>query len=82
MMSCRTRSTWARRRLLCLTLLAMSGCAAALTAPVSSYCAIAKPISYDSRADTSVTVAAVQAHNSKWLCVCEADCPASIANTR
>jgi uncharacterized protein YceK len=56
---------------------AMSGCATALTvpAPVNSYCAIAKPISYDSKADSAETVKEIEAHNSKWACVCDNDCP-------
>jgi len=64
---------------LCLLtiLLVMSGCAAGLTAPVvvSDYCRIAQPIGYDSAHDTLETVKAVEAHNSKWACVCEHDCP-------
>lgn len=61
-----------------LILLATSACAGGLTAPVvvSDYCRIAKPIGYDSTADTSATVAEVEAHNSRYVCVCEGDCPA------
>ena len=79
-MSYSVRSNWARRLLLCLMPFAMSGCATGLTdhapAPASSYCAIAAPISYDTTRDTPETVIAVEAHNSKWVCVCEQDCPA------
>lgn len=55
----------------------MSGCVAGSTAPavVSDYCAIAKPIAYDGLRDTPETVADIEAHNSKWVCVCENDCP-------
>lgn len=44
---------------------------------VSEYCSIAEPITYDSKADTPETVQQVEAHNSKWACVCGTppDCP-------
>lgn len=62
-----------------LILLAMSACAAGLTAPepgaVSDYCRIARPISYDASKDTPETVRQVEAHNSQYVCVCENDCP-------
>ena len=59
-----------------LILSVTSGCATASTAPVvNDYCLIAAPISYDSKADTAETVKQVEAHNSKWVCVCENDCP-------
>lgn len=62
--------------LLCLTLLVLSGCASASTTPASGeYCRIAKPIRYNSKADTPATVAAIEAHNSAWVCLCEHDCP-------
>lgn len=75
---------WARRLSLCLILSAMSGCAAVSTVPVNinSYCAIAKPIGYDSRSDTAETVKEIEAHNSKWVCLCESDCPAGVPNTK
>ncbi len=75
-MLCSTRSNWARRLSLCLTLCAMSGCATVSTAPLDSYCAIARPISYDTTRDTAETVAAIEIHNSQWVCLCELDCPA------
>jgi len=58
-------------------LCATSACVSGSTAPlvVSDYCRIAKPIGYDSKADSAETVKAVEAHNSAWLCVCEKDCP-------
>lgn len=60
-----------------LILPATSGCVTASTAPavVSDYCKIAAPISYDTERDTPETVAEIEAHNSKWVCVCEDDCP-------
>lgn len=74
-MSYSVNSNWVQRLSLLLILFATSGCATALIAPVNSYCAIARPIGYDGRADTPATVAAVEAHNSQWACVCEKDCP-------
>ena len=64
--------------------LVLTGCVTGSTALVGDYCRIAKPISYDSKTDTAETVAQVEAHNSKWACVCGVppDCPASTANTR
>ena len=55
----------------------MNGCATVSTvpAPANSYCKIAKPISYDSKADSLATVAEIEAHNSVWACVCDKDCP-------
>jgi hypothetical protein len=61
---------------LLLTLLGTSGCATDSTAlVVSDYCRIAKPIAYDGAKDTPETVAEIEAHNSRWVCVCEEDCP-------
>ena len=59
-------------------LCAMSACVSGSTAPlvVSDYCRIAKPIGYDSKADSAETVKAVEAHNWSWACVCDKDCPA------
>ncbi len=70
------KSTWARRLSLCLTLSALSGCATVSTVPVNSYCAIARPLGYDTAKDTAETVAAIERHNSQWVCLCERDCPA------
>ena len=58
-----------------LILSVTSGCVTGSTALVGDYCRIAKPISYDSKADTAETVKAVENHNSKWACVCDGDCP-------
>ena len=60
-----------------LILSATSACVHASTAPavVSDYCRIAKPISYDSAGDTRDTIAEIEAHNSKYVCICEGDCP-------
>jgi hypothetical protein len=58
-----------------LILSATSGCVTGSTAVVGDYCRIAKPIGYDSKKDTAETVAEIEQHNSKWVCVCENDCP-------
>lgn len=72
-----SKSSKLRLPLLCLILSGLSGCATGLTDPVptNGYCAIARPIGYSSIADSAETVAAIEAHNSKWVCVCEKDCP-------
>ena len=66
-------------RLLSLLLIpcVTSGCVTALTGAeiVGDYCRIALPITYDSKVDTPETVTQIEAHNSKWACVCERDCP-------
>lgn len=66
-----------RTRWISLTLLVLSGCATASTTPPASgeYCRVAKPIRYNSKLDSPATVAAIQAHDSQWVCVCEQDCP-------
>ena len=71
------RLSWAMPLSALLILSATSGCGIASTAPavVSDYCAIAKPVSYDSLRDTAETVAQIERENSKWACVCERDCP-------
>ena len=58
-------------------LFGLSGCVLDSTAPavVSDYCKITKPISYDSLKDTAETIAEIEAHNSRYVCVCEHDCP-------
>lgn len=61
--------------LMLTTLLVLTGCVTGSTALVSDYCRIAKPISYDSKADSAETVKAVETHNSQWACVCDNDCP-------
>jgi hypothetical protein len=60
-----------------LILGAMNGCVTDLTdpAPINSYCEIAKPISYDSTKDTAETIKLIEQHNSKFVCICENDCP-------
>jgi hypothetical protein len=63
-----------------LILFGTSGCALVSTPPpvvVSDYCQVAKPIGYDSARDSAGTVKAIEAHNSRWVCLCEQDCPAS-----
>ncbi len=69
------KSNWVRLLSVSLTLSVTSGCATVSTVPVNSYCAIAKPISYDATKDTSETVKEIEAHNGVFICVCEADCP-------
>lgn len=66
-----------KRLLLCLMPLVLSGCATVSTTPpaVNDYCQIAKPMRYNSKLDSPATVAAIQAHDSQWVCVCEGDCP-------
>lgn len=73
------RSNLAKLPLLCLILSVTSGCANGSTVPLNSYCTIATPISYDRNADTAATVAEVEAHNSRFVCVCENDCPANLS---
>ncbi len=74
---------WSKlKRLWLLPILcATSACVSGSTAPlvVSDYCRIAKPIGYDSKADSAETVKAIELHNSAWLCVCEKDCPVTPA---
>jgi|LakMenEpi03Aug12_release.lakeMendotaPanAssembly.Ray.scaffolds.fasta_scaffold273644_4 hypothetical protein len=73
----KARLNWPMRLSLCLILPVMSGCATALTGlvPLDSYCAIAQPLGYDGIRDTPETVAVIEAHNSKWVCLCDSDCP-------
>lgn len=70
-----SRLTLARLLSASLILSATNGCATVSTVPINSYCAIAKPISYDATKDTSETVSEIEAHNSAFICICEADCP-------
>jgi hypothetical protein len=69
--------TWPRLRpfLTLMILLGLTGCVTDSTAFVGDYCRIAKPITYDSKADTAETVKEIEMHNSKWACVCDGDCP-------
>lgn len=71
------KSSWVKLLSASLILSATSGCVHVSTDPVplSNYCLIAKPISYDSVADTPETVQQIERHNSQYVCVCEADCP-------
>lgn len=70
-----SKSHLAKLLLSSLILSALSGCATVSTVPVNSYCAIAKPITYDAKQDTPETVAEVELHNSVFVCLCEDDCP-------
>jgi len=69
------KSNLAKLLLASLILSVTNGCATVSTVPVNSYCAIAKPLSYDVTKDTSETVREIEAHNSAFICICEADCP-------
>ena len=69
------KSNLAKLLLSSLILSALNGCATVSTVPVNSYCAIAKPITYDAKQDTPETVAEVELHNSVFICLCEDDCP-------
>lgn len=53
----------------------LNGCVHDLTGPVptDSFCKIAQPINYDSKRDTPETVQQVEAHNLRWLRLCEKD---------
>ena len=71
------KSNLVKLPLLFLILNAMSGCVTGSTeaVPLNSYCAIAKPITYDATKDTPETVAEVELHNGVFVCLCEQDCP-------
>ena len=78
------KSIWRSMLVLSLIPSVTSACALGLTPPpaTNAYCAITKPIYYDSRADSAKTVAQIEQHNSTWTCLCEKDCPASAPNTK
>jgi len=63
----------------CLMLSATSACATVSTGPETEVgfdaCLWVNPIGYDSTVDSPDTVKAIEAHNSKWACICEDDCP-------
>lgn len=63
-----------------LAALAMSACTTVSTGTDTS-CKVFRPITFSAAKDTAATVRQVKAHNSKWVCVCEADCPARGAAT-
>lgn len=73
-MSVSPRQKWLT---LALMSVAMSGCVAGSTDPLvlSDYCSIAKPISYNSKIDSAATIQEIELHNSRWVCLCEKDCP-------
>ncbi len=60
-----------------LTLFALTGCDLNMTGPVplNNYCALTKPITFDGTKDTKQTIAEIEAHNSRFECVCNRDCP-------
>lgn len=74
------RLSWERLLLASLMLSATSACVIGSTGPVplNGYCAIAEPISYDTTRDSAETITQIEAHNSKYVCVCENDCPSSV----
>ena len=78
------KSTWRRMSLSLLILSAASACVHGSTPPpvANSYCAITKPIRYNSQTDSPETVKRIEAHNSTWVCLCEQDCPASGSDTK
>ena len=71
------KSNLAKLLLASLILSVTNGCATVSTeaVPLNSYCAIAKPITYDATKDTPETVAEVELHNGVFVCLCEQDCP-------
>lgn len=83
-MKCNGNSIWLKPLLGLMILSATSGCVHVSTTPpaADTYCAIAKPIRYDSRIDRPATVAQIEEHNSIWACLCEQDCPSSAPDTK
>ncbi len=67
----------AKLLIMSLILCGLTACDLNMTDPVplSNYCALTKPITYDSTKDTPETVAEIEAHNSRFECVCNHDCP-------
>ena len=55
-------------------LLATAACTTVSTA-TDSGCRIFRPMTYSALRDTPETVRQARAHNSKWVCLCEGDCP-------
>ena len=70
---------WKKLLTLCVLLIpsALTGCATGSIGPavVSDYCRIAKPLTFDSGKDSAETQRQIEEHNSRWVCVCEDDCP-------
>ena len=64
----------ALKAMLIPALLATAACTTASTATDAS-CRAFRPIAFSARGDTPETVRQVKAHNSKWVCLCEGDCP-------
>ena len=69
------------KRLAALSILSGTlGCASGSPAPVvSDYCRIARPILYDPALDSKETVKMIEDHNSRYVCVCENDCPTPVS---
>lgn len=55
-------------------LLATAACTTASTG-TDAGCRVFRPIFFSARSDTPETVRQVKAHNSKWVCLCDGDCP-------
>ena len=71
--------TWLKPNLLLLPMI-LIGTGACVTSSTGiaikgDYCRIAKPITFDGKADTAETITQIQLHNSQYMCVCENDCP-------
>jgi len=71
------KSLWAKLLLTSLIASATSACVTdgTGTVPSNGYCAVTKPITYSATADSALTVAEIEKHNSTYACVCENDCP-------
>ena len=64
----------ALKAMLIPALLATAACTTASTG-TDAGCRVFRPIHFSARGDTPETVRQVKAHNSKWVCLCEGDCP-------
>lgn len=75
------KSIWRSMSTLLLTVSATSACVHGSTPPpVNSYCAVAQPIRYNSKLDSPDTVKQIEAHNSRYVCLCENDCPSGASS--
>ena len=52
--------------------LAISACQ---TVSTDVSCTALGPLTYNTAKDTKATVEGIKKHNSKWVCICEKDCP-------
>lgn len=76
-MKSKSKSHLVKPLLSILILSGLSGCGLNTTGPVhlNNYCALTKPIFYDSVEDSPATVAEIEAHNLRYECLCNNDCP-------